>query len=1834
MAEATNGVLGAENVVSSAAENGDDERSPSPQFKPLVDAQTLPVTEGAQEVEEEVLLNLRAKLWRMHDDGEEREWKERGVGTLKVLEHKSNSTLRVLMRRDKTFKVCANHLITPYMRLEKLKEKNNFFIYKTYADQSDDGEAKPETFLIKFINGDEAKEFQEVFEMARDVLKDIEADPTPAKRAEEEILSKEESSASELDEFSGKDEKLSPEEEEAAAAYSAASKSDELKKYVNKVTGRGGEQKTEPTSQEVEFLRKTLVNGMKKKRNSTKLKRLIACRQGHVNVVNCLLRYGASVTHFASENYWTAFHEAACSKKPEPVLELLLAQPDAASGANAVDKYGMCPLHYAILANSLDAAKILVEQFKVALDAGRQNGYWTPVRMAANFNRQPLASFLLKRGALVEDVDIAGGVYDLIPDKDVIEAGNISLLKRLLERDPRNAASLLKFAASTGRVDPIFCLREFCDLTYEDVEESSKAAKDAGHDNCYELLCSRYKWQFSEESPAQKSRGGGDNAPHSGRRKSSLFPRKSNKGSLASENGDVAKLSGFSDLRDKANEPTAPAPPLFAKRDMKRRPISPSLSASLAVTKMEDEVDEPMLNRSISSHLQSLNLERGGSTTLPNRRRSVMGPSFSNLPPYTPPPDSPSLGDEDLADALQCSRTVARRAFQWLISPQSVDKFLEKNWEKRPVLIRRHRPDYYKNLLSCKDIDRALRRKNVFFEKNLDITIYEGGERQTHTPAGRAVAHVVWDYFRNGCSVRMLNPQTFFQSVWKLNSVLAEYFNSFVGANVYLTPAGTQGFAPHFDDIEAFLLPAALERAMKENVEFRESLPLDYSQVAGLVNAERFQTDESRIKFFDRLHSLIAKLPTYAPIDAVVDEHAKRLIKESLPPLLSEGEKACSIFGIRAGPTEDGDWYPCVELESDTEVRLIRHGCCRVVEEGDKFILYYTIENSREYEQWEPGYLELAKCYLNGVIFLTHSYPEYIAIKDLPLRSKRQERRAGRREEKSRQPREENERTYRIASGSVTGRTKQRASCPTFMAYVVDVDDLKSCELAVSPHHCTPDMTTSASRTKHVDFQEKGESKQKREKYLTAKYGAHQMSLIRKRLAVENWMFDEIQELFGESESSNDRYADIDLDEILDLENDEERRQRLHALWLFNDPLVCLTFVEEGEIEESEEHDGSGVPHVPYTPNRYLEEEMQKRANDFFRLMNGRRTVRQYSEQDVPQELVELLIKTAGSSPSGANMQPWTFVVVRDKLIKKYIRRIVEAEEEINYKRRMGKTWLKDLEKFRTNWEKPYLEKAPVLILIFKQNYGVAADGSRITHYYQEISVSLATGILLAAIQNAGLCTLTSTPMNCGPALRTLLKRPDNEKLILLLPLGYAAEDATVPDLKRKSLDEFMIDCSDRNIQRLFTEITWDDTDELELLFNNNEITTVPTLPEMPVVSLSLNHNKIVNVSDEAFKNLKLSHLDLSHNRLTRDSLSKQSFANRLSFSDYEQLHLQRLDLSWNLIHSFDKDVFDHLEELEELIMAHNPMPEVDVSTAIALTTIRDLKVLDFSGTEMVEFPESILHSVNRLEKLYLRDNLFTKVPTQLSSTHTLLELYLDNNPIERLEYDSFQDLESLKLLSISGMPLLKNIGTRAFAQLDDLETLICSFNPSLSSIHPFAFRNKDGDRLGNLKKVDLNNNRLETVSATLLDWTQLDSVNLQENPWRCDCNLRWMVTILGPYLEKNAPQLTMSITCALPKEFHAQNALMLAPNDFKCVHHIPNLSDLTGSVHKDSRRAASGAMATLVIIAIILSIMVSGGIVYYMMKRRKYQTERQGVKYTRTVNEEMPPHSGTPIDL
>lgn len=215
-------------------------------------------------------------------------------------------------------------------------------------------------------------------------------------------------------------------------------------------------------------------------------------------------------------------------------------------------------------------------------------------------------------------------------------------------------------------------------------------------------------------------------------------------------------------------------------------------------------------------------------------------------------------------------------------------------------------------------------------------------------------------------------------------------------------------------------------------------------------------------------------------------------------------------------------------------------------------------------------------------------------------------------------------------------------------------------------------------------------------------------------------------------------------------------------------------------------------PFIPYYPEQLSEEEISLRAEAYYKQLDSRRSVREFSDKPVPREVIEQLVLTASTAPSGAHKQPWTFCIVSNPELKKQIREAAEKEEYESYHGRMTPEWLEDLAPLGTDWRKPFLETAPYLIVVFKKIYDVKADGSKRNNYYVSESVGIACGFLISAIHNAGLVTLTHTPSPMN-FLAKLLNRPANERPFLLLPVGYAADEVQVPDLARKPLDEVSV---------------------------------------------------------------------------------------------------------------------------------------------------------------------------------------------------------------------------------------------------------------------------------------------------------------------------------------------------------------------------------------------------------------------------------------------------------
>lgn len=218
----------------------------------------------------------------------------------------------------------------------------------------------------------------------------------------------------------------------------------------------------------------------------------------------------------------------------------------------------------------------------------------------------------------------------------------------------------------------------------------------------------------------------------------------------------------------------------------------------------------------------------------------------------------------------------------------------------------------------------------------------------------------------------------------------------------------------------------------------------------------------------------------------------------------------------------------------------------------------------------------------------------------------------------------------------------------------------------------------------------------------------------------------------------------------------------------------------------------NNFPFVSYAKKTYEIDEMATRSQLFFEWMNTRRTVREFSDKNIPEQVIENILLSASTAPSGAHKQPWTFCVVKNPEVKKQIRIAAEKEEKESYENRMTDEWLKDLQPIGTDWHKPFLETAPYLIVVFKRSYEFDSSYQKHQNYYVTESCGIACGFLLTAIHDAGLVALTHTPSPMN-FLTKILNRPENEKPFLLIPVGYPADECWVPDLKRKSIDEICV---------------------------------------------------------------------------------------------------------------------------------------------------------------------------------------------------------------------------------------------------------------------------------------------------------------------------------------------------------------------------------------------------------------------------------------------------------
>jgi nitroreductase len=218
----------------------------------------------------------------------------------------------------------------------------------------------------------------------------------------------------------------------------------------------------------------------------------------------------------------------------------------------------------------------------------------------------------------------------------------------------------------------------------------------------------------------------------------------------------------------------------------------------------------------------------------------------------------------------------------------------------------------------------------------------------------------------------------------------------------------------------------------------------------------------------------------------------------------------------------------------------------------------------------------------------------------------------------------------------------------------------------------------------------------------------------------------------------------------------------------------------------------NGYSHIAYEHQTISEKEMIQKSNEYLNWLNERRSVREFSSKPIPKEIIENLILSASTAPSGAHKQPWTFCAISNREIKSKIREAAEVEEKLGYVVRMSERWKKDLAPLGTDMHKPFIEEAPWIIVAFKKVYEFDEDGNKHNNYYVNESVGIACGMLISAIQNAGLVTLTHTPSPMN-FLAKVLDRPSNERAYILFPIGYPKDEVYVPDIERKALKDVSV---------------------------------------------------------------------------------------------------------------------------------------------------------------------------------------------------------------------------------------------------------------------------------------------------------------------------------------------------------------------------------------------------------------------------------------------------------
>ncbi|KAJ9591611.1 hypothetical protein L9F63_001825, partial [Diploptera punctata] len=420
----------------------------------------------------------------------------------------------------------------------------------------------------------------------------------------------------------------------------------------------------------------------------------------------------------------------------------------------------------------------------------------------------------------------------------------------------------------------------------------------------------------------------------------------------------------------------------------------------------------------------------------------------------------------------------------------------------------------------------------------------------------------------------------------------------------------------------------------------------------------------------------------------------------------------------------------------------------------------------------------------------------------------------------------------------------------------------------------------------------------------------------------------------------------------------------------------------------------------------------------------------------------------------------------------------------------------------------------------------------------------------------------------------------------------------------------YTVNCVNENLHYAFPDpghwpdYSFESDTRMAVNFDWNMIKHLNKFPSIPgIVSLSLRYNHMTSLEEGAFMDLvNLKALDLSYNELTVEGIQADVFRGRYSSEHYEPLGIVILNLGNNNIHSLTAHSFEHLPNLKELRLDYNPLSVIDSTILTALESPVSLEILDLAYTGISDIPQGFvdLPSIrHKLKQLYLNGNKFTEVPQTLAALGDSLEkLNLNDNPIQELHEDSFRGLLMLREVNISAMSQLQRIGPSTFSHLKNLEILQCSYNTKLSEIDEEAFTYQQGGQIP-LKQLHIMSNNLHYLSENLVPWESMTVIDVQNNPWRCDCNLEWFVTKLAPILENSSPDFLTQIHCSEPLQLSGMS--ILAFRDPDNVHLLCDSGLRTHGKHHFTRVYLS--LLSVSIIA-LLSITL-GFMAFYFIRQR-----------------------------